>query len=58
MTMAQKQNTFSLFDFSKKRTDKIQVFGEEALDEEGKVIPFKYFYEPWLNMMYGQESNL
>ena len=40
MSMAQKQNTFSLFDFSKKRADKIQVFGEEALDEDGQVIPF------------------
>ena len=38
--MTQRQETFSLFDFCKKRADKIQVFGEEALDENGNVIPF------------------
>ena len=31
---------FSLFDFCKKRADKIQVFGKETIDEEGKIIPF------------------
>ena len=38
--MTQRQETFSLFDFCKKRAEKIQVFGEEALDENGNVIPF------------------
>ena len=31
---------FSLFDFCKKRADKIQVFGKETIDEDGKIIPF------------------
>lgn len=31
---------FSLFDFCKKKADKIQVFGEESLDSEGNIIPF------------------
>ena len=31
---------FSLFDFCKKRADKIQVFGKETIDEEGKIIPY------------------
>ena len=31
---------FSLFDFCKKRADKVQLFGKESLDEEGNVIPF------------------
>ncbi|MBO7466580.1 MAG: DNA (cytosine-5-)-methyltransferase [Bacteroidaceae bacterium] len=35
-----KTNEFSLFDFCKKQADKIQVFGEETLDQEGRVIPF------------------
>ena len=37
MAMEQK---LSLFDFSKKRAGKIQAYGREALDEEGRVIPF------------------
>lgn len=28
---------FSLFDFCKKRADKIQVFGKETIDEDGGV---------------------
>lgn len=32
--------TFSLFDFCKKRADKVQVFGEESLDEDGNIMPF------------------
>lgn len=32
--------SFSLFDFCKKRADKVQIFGEESLDEEGNVISF------------------
>ena len=31
---------FSLFDFCKKRAGKVQIYGEETLDEEGQVIPF------------------
>ena len=31
---------FSLFDFCKKRADKVQLFGKETLDEEGNIIPF------------------
>ena len=38
--MAQLNKTFSLFDFCKKRASKVQIFGEETLDEEGNVIPF------------------
>ena len=35
------QNTvFSLFDFCKRRNEKVLVFGEESLDEEGNIIPF------------------
>ena len=38
--MAHLNKTFSLFDFCKKRADKVQIYGEETLDEEGNVIPF------------------
>lgn len=38
--MSRNINTFSLFDFCKKRADKVQLFGEESLDEDGNVIPF------------------
>ena len=38
--MAQLNKTFSLFDFCKKRASKVQIYGEETLDEEGNVIPF------------------
>ena len=38
--MTNKDNTFSLFDFCKKRADKIQIYGDESLDDEGNVIPF------------------
>ena len=31
---------FSLFDFWKKRAEKVQIYGEETLDEEGRIIPF------------------
>ncbi len=31
---------FSLFDFCKKKADKVQVYGKEVLDEDGKIIPF------------------
>lgn len=32
--------TFSLFDFCKKNANKLQVYGEEVLDDDGKAIPF------------------
>lgn len=39
--MAKETNTqFSLFDFCKKRAPKMQVFGEESLDDEGNILPF------------------
>lgn len=38
--MAHLNKTFSLFDFCKKRVNKVQIYGEETLDEEGNVIPF------------------
>lgn len=34
------ESTFSLFDFCKKRADKVQIFGEESLDEDGNILPF------------------
>lgn len=38
--MSNLKERFSLFDFCKKRADKVQIYGEETLDEEGKIIPF------------------
>ena len=35
-----KNITFSLFDFCKKRADKIEIYGKEAMDENGDIIPF------------------
>lgn len=32
--------SFSLFDFNKKRADKVQIYGKESLDENGNFIPF------------------
>lgn len=32
--------TFSLFDFFKKRADKVEIYGDEAFDENGDLIPF------------------
>ena len=29
-----------MFDFNKKRADKVQLFGRESLDEDGNLIPF------------------
>lgn len=40
MAMIRANNDFSLFDFCKKRAGKVQIYGEETLDEEGNVIPF------------------
>ena len=31
---------FSLFDFCKRKADKVQIYGEETLNEDGSVIPF------------------
>lgn len=31
---------FSLFDFCKKSADKVSIYGEESIDDEGKIIPF------------------
>ncbi len=38
--MPQKETTFSLFDFCKKKADKVQLYSEETLDENGEIIPF------------------
>lgn len=38
--MKTEDKAFSLFDFCKKRAEKVKVFGEESLDEEGNVMPF------------------
>ena len=40
MVTIKAKKDFSLFDFCKKKADKVQIYGEETLDEEGKVIPF------------------
>lgn len=33
-------NKFSLFDFCKKQASKMEIYGEETLDDEGNIIPF------------------
>ena len=38
--MTIKAKPFSLFDFCKKRADRLEVYGKESLDEEGNIIPF------------------
>lgn len=38
--MVNTDKEFSLFDFCKKKADKLQVFGKDSLDEEGNLIPF------------------
>ena len=38
--MANIKERFSLFDFCKKRADKVQIYGEETLDDNGNIIPF------------------
>ena len=38
--MTIKAKPFSLFDFCKKRADRLEVYGNESLDEEGNIIPF------------------
>lgn len=40
MTTKKTKNNFSLFDFCKKKADKVQIYGKETLDEEGNIIPF------------------
>ncbi len=37
--MAKKQDIYSLFDFCKS-ADRLQVFDEHTLDDEGNIIPF------------------
>lgn len=41
--MAQTNKTFSLFDFCKKRANKVQIYGKETLDEEGNVTHTDWF---------------
>lgn len=38
--MLYKKGKFSLLDFCKKPVGKVEIYGEETLDEEGNVIPF------------------
>ena len=38
--MSRLTNKFSLFDFCKKQAGKMEIYGEETLDEEGEIIPF------------------
>ncbi len=38
--MKNKNVSFSLFDFFKKRADKVEIYGDEAFDENGDLIPF------------------
>ena len=38
--MSRTTNKFSLFDFCKKQAGKMEIYGEETLDEEGNIIPF------------------
>ena len=38
--MSRTINKFSLFDFCKKQAGKMEIYGEETLDEEGNIIPF------------------
>lgn len=38
--MPRTTNKFSLFDFCKKQASKMEIYGEETLDDEGNIIPF------------------
>ena len=38
--MKKTNTSFSLFDFNKKRADKVQIFGKESLDKNDNLIPF------------------
>lgn len=39
--MSRTDNRFSLFDFCKKQAEKMEIYGEETLDEDGNIIPFE-----------------
>ncbi len=36
--MTKTNKRFSLFDFCKRKADKVQIYGKETLDEEGNLI--------------------
>ena len=38
--MVDRNASFSLFDFCKKNTGKVQIYGKESMDKEGNLIPF------------------
>ena len=38
--MKKNNMTFSLFDFCKRRADKMEIYGKESMDENGDMIPF------------------
>ena len=40
LAMKKKNMTFSLFDFCKRRADKVEIYGKESLDENGDIISF------------------
>ena len=40
ITMVKENLTFSLFDFCKRRADKVEIYGKESLDENGDIISF------------------
>lgn len=40
LKMKKDKLAFSLFDFCKRRADKVEIYGQESLDENGEIIPF------------------
>lgn len=38
--MVKTKGNFSLFDFCKRKADKVQIYGEETIDEDGNVLSF------------------
>ena len=44
--MKKKNKTFSLFDFCKRRADKVEIYGKESLDENGDIISFTEVSHP------------
>lgn len=38
--MNNKDTTFSLFDFCKKRVGRVEIYGKESMDENGEIIAF------------------
>lgn len=40
MIMVKTKGNFSLFDFCKRKADKVQIYGEETIDEDGSVLSF------------------